>query len=218
MTVAPAEPETLADVLGDVPLDCILWSPRPGMATEEDFLRIKAQEPRRRLELIDGVIVEKPMGARESYLSFTLMGFFWLYERTHNIGVFGSPDATMRLRAGLIRLPDIHFTNWDNLPEDSAHLRPVADCPPDLAIEILSESDRPGNTTRRVREYFTAGTKQIWVIDPRARIVKLYSNPVNPVEATTYTETDSLSGEPLLPGFSLSLSELFGDPQLNPRT
>ena len=116
---APPEYDTLADVvraLGDVPLDRILWKPYPGTATEEDHLRLVTGEPRRRVELVDGVLVEKPMGAREAYLAFTLMGYLWTYQRTHNLGVFAAPDANMRLRAGLVRLPDIHFTSWPNLP------------------------------------------------------------------------------------------------------
>ncbi len=218
MATSIAEPETLADVIGDVPPERILWFPRPGTATEADFLHLQSKEPRRRLELIDGVIVEKPMGVRESYLSFTLMGFFWLYQRTHNIGVFGSPDATMRLRAGLIRLPDVHFTSWRNLPDDSAHLRPVADYPPDLAVKIVSESDRPRTTARKLREYFAAGTIQVWVIDPVDRTVAVHADPQEPDRATIFTAADTLSGEPVLPGFRLPLAELFDDPQLNPRT
>ena len=147
-----AEPATLADVvhaLGGVPLDRILWTPRPGTATEADLFRIRAAGSGGRLELVDGVLVEKPMGVRESYLAFTLMYFLGAYQRTHNIGVFGAPDSLMRLQPELLRVPDVHFTSWANLPSDAAHLRPVADYPPDLAIEILSESDRPGMVARK---------------------------------------------------------------------
>jgi Uma2 family endonuclease len=217
---APPDYDTVADVvraLGDVPLDRILWHPHPGTATEEDHLRLVTGEPRRRVELVDGVLVEKPMGAREAYLAFTLMGYLWTYQRTHNLGVFGAPDTNMRLRAGLVRLPDVHFTSWSNLPGNAAHLRPVVDYPPDLAVEILSESDRPGMIARKIREYFAAGTRLVWVFDPLARTVQVYADPRQPDLMTILRDTDTLTGDPVLPGFALPLADLFNDPQLNPR-
>ena len=215
-----SEPDTLADAirdLGDVPLDRILWTPRPGTATEADLMHFRVAGNGRRLELVDGVLMEKPMGARESYLAFTLMYFLGAYQRSHNIGVFGAPDAIMRLRPELLRIPDIHFTSWANLPSDAAHMRPVADYPPDLAVEILSESDRPGMMARKRREYFNAGTRVVWVVDPLARLLAVYADPADPDAHTTLTAADTLTGEPVLPGFALPLAELFDDPQLNPR-
>jgi Uma2 family endonuclease len=110
---ATSVPDTLADLLrslGDVPPNRVLWTPRPGTATEADLLRFHTSNPKRRVELVNGTLVEKPMGTRESYLAFSLIGFLFVYQRTHNLGVFGAPDAIMRLAAGTVRLPDIHFT------------------------------------------------------------------------------------------------------------
>ncbi|HEX4612646.1 MAG TPA: Uma2 family endonuclease [Urbifossiella sp.] len=219
MHPATAEPDTLADVLhalGDVPAHRVIWR-NIGRATEEDMVRLLNGHPKRRVELVDGVLVEKPMGGRESYLAFALTGYLFAYKQTHNIGVFGAPDASMRLRAGLVRLPDIHFTDWANIPGNSAHLRPVVDYPPDLAVEILSDSDRPGMTARKLREYFAAGTRVVWVIDPLARTVDIYSDPADPDAYSTRTATDTLDCQALLPGFALPLGDLFGDPQVNPR-
>jgi Uma2 family endonuclease len=215
--MTPTAPDTLADVireLGDTPPERVLWSPRPGMATESDLLQHNATHPSRRVELVNGTLVEKPMGTRESYLAFSLIGFLWAYQRTHNIGVFGAPDSFMRLAAGTVRLPDIHFTSWANLPADAAHLRPVVDYPPDLAVEILSESDRPGMTAQKLREYFVAGTQVVWVIDQDDRTVVVYTAPDM---FTTLTDADTLDGGAVLPGFALPLADLFNEPQLNPR-
>lgn len=217
MPPTTSSPDTLADVLhalGDVPPHRILWNPRPGTATEADLLRHNADHPNRRVELIEGTLVEKPMGAREAYLAFALQGFLWAYQRTHNIGVFGAPDANMRIAAGTVRLPDMHFTSWVNLPADSAHLQPVVDYPPDLAVEILSESDRPGMTARKIQEYFDAGTQLVWVIDQDDRTATVYTAPD---VSTTLTDADTLDGGAVLPGFSLPLADLFNEPQLNPR-
>jgi Uma2 family endonuclease len=209
--------DTLADVpheLGDVPPDRVLWNPRPGTATEADLMRHQSAHPKRRVELVNGTLVEKPMGAREAYLAFTLIGHLFAYQRTHNLGVFGAPDANMRIAVGSVRLPDIHFTRWANLPADSAHLQPVVDYPPDLAVEILSESDRPGTTARKLQEYFDAGTEVVWVIDQDDRTARVYTAADT---FTTLTTADTLDGGAVLPGFALPLADLFAEPQLNPR-
>lgn len=213
--IEPAPAVTFADklrALGGVPPDRVIWLPRS--ATEDDVIRYFSAAPRRRVELVDGILVEKPMGVREAYLAASLIGFLWLFNRTRNLGVVGAPDAIMRLREGQTRLPDVHFTSWANLPDAAAHLRPVGDYPPDLAVEILSESNRPGELRRKIADYFAAGTRLVWVVDPDARTVAVYTDPDT---HTVRAEADTLDGGTVLPGFALPLAELFNDPQLNPR-
>jgi Uma2 family endonuclease len=220
MTPAAAEPQTLADVLhalGDIPLDRIVWRPYPGTATEEDQLRMVGGEPRRLVELIDGILVEKAMGHRESLFAAVIIHRLMEYVRGRNLGVVGAPDAIMRLQAGRNRLPDVSFTPWDRLPSGSAHLRPVADFPPDLAVEVLSDGNTVAEIDRKRREFFAAGTRLIWVIDPDGRTVEVYADPRQPDLMTLLRATDTLDGGAVLPGFALPLAELFDDPQLNPR-
>jgi Uma2 family endonuclease len=220
MTTAVAEPETLADVvraLGDIPLHRILWYPRPGTATEADQLRLVDGEPKRLVELLDGILVEKAMGHRESLFAVSLITFLAGFVRSRNLGIIGAPDAIMRLRQGRNRLPDVHFTAWASLPSDHAHLQPVADFPPDLAVEILSEGNTPAEIDQKRREFFAAGTKLIWVIDPEDRTVEVYADRTRPDLMTLLRETDTLDGGAVLPGFALPLADLFNDPQLNPR-
>ncbi len=65
ITATTVEPESLADVvhaLGDIPVDRIISRPFPGTTTKKDFLRCVNGEPKRLIELIDGILVEKAMG------------------------------------------------------------------------------------------------------------------------------------------------------------
>ena len=209
--------QTLADVverLGDVPLDRILWNPRPGTATEADVLHRLDGEPKRLVELVDGILVEKPMGQREGFLAASLIMFMMNYVHPRRLGVVGAPDTLMRLKAGQDRLPDVSYTAWANLPSADAHLQPVGRYAPDLAVEILSPSNTRGEIERKRNEYFAAGTKLVWIVDPVARTVAVYTDPVT---HTVLTEADTLDGGAVLPGFALALAELFNDPQLNPR-
>src|SRR5688572_20434616 len=90
---APPDPDTLADVvgaLGDIPLHRVLWRPNPGTATEADVVRLVDREPKRLVELIDGILVEKAMGNRESLLAATLMFFLMNFVRPRRLGVVGA--------------------------------------------------------------------------------------------------------------------------------
>jgi Uma2 family endonuclease len=217
--IAP-DVETLADVierLGGVPLDRILWDPRPGTATEADQIRLVDGEPRRLVELIDGILVEKAVGNREALFAATLMMFLMNFIRPRRLGVVGAPDAILRMSNGRNRLPDVYFTPWDRLPSDTAHLRSVAHYPPDLAVEILSEGNTRQEIDQKRREYFATGARLVWVINPDARTVEVYADPRQPDLVTLLRDTDTLDGGAVLPGFALPLADLFNDPQLNPR-
>ncbi|MDB5309617.1 MAG: hypothetical protein JWO38_3819 [Gemmataceae bacterium] len=215
-SVAPGV-ETLADVLdrlGDVPLDRILWTPRPGTATEADVIRLVDGEPKRLVELVDGILVEKPTGCLEGLLAAVLGSILLTFVRSRTLGLVGGPDAIMRLKEGQDRLPDISYTAWASLPADDAHLKAVAVYAPDLAVEILSAGNTRKEIERKRREYFAAGTKLVWIVDPDDRTVAVFTDPDT---HTLLTAADTLDGGTVLPGFTLPLADLFDDPQLNPR-
>ena len=208
--------DTVAELvreLGGIPLGRILLTPAPGSATEADQLRI-CESGNRLVELIDGTLVEKGMGARESFMAATLIALLWTFVRKHNLGVVGAPDAIHRVAVGQNRLPDVAFTAWETLPEDDSHLKPVADFTPDLCVEILSESNTRAEMDRKRKEYFRGGAKLVWEIDPKARTVAVHTAAAR---FRTLGESDTLDGGKVLPGFALSLAEFFAEPQLNRR-
>lgn len=207
--------DTLADVirtLDGIPPRRILWTPRPGEATEADQLRLVGGD--RLVELVDGILVEKPMGTRESFMAATLIALLIAFVRPRNLGVVSAPDMILRTRAGRNRLPDVTFTAWASLPNATAHLQPVGDFAPDLVVEILSESNTRREMARKRREYFRRGVRLVWMIDPTARTVAVYTDPR---AHTLLRDTDTLTGGDVLPGWSLPLTEFFNDPQLQPR-
>ncbi len=204
--------ETLADVLhalGDIPPQRILWQPFPGTATEADQIRIC--NTKTLVELIDGVLVEKAMGARESLMATILISMLYNFVRPRNLGVVTAPDAIMRVHEGRNRLPDVSYTSWESVPSSDAHLQPVFDFAPGLVVEILSEGNTKKEITRKRREYFHKGVQLVWIIDPKKKTVAVFTDPTT---HTLLTESDTLTGDPVLPGFTLSLSEFFNDPQL----
>ncbi len=199
--------------LGDIPLSRILLTPSPGTATEADQLRM-CESGDCLVELIDGTLVEKAMGAREGFMAVTLIILLGNFVRKQNLGIVGGADVIHRIIDGQNRLPDVSFTAWDTLPEDDAHLQPIADCTPDLCIEILSESNTRKEMDRKRKEYFRGGAKLVWEIEPEDRTVAVYTSPAR---CKTLRESDTLDGGKVLPGFAMSLAEFFAEPQLNSR-
>ena len=200
--------------LGGIPLSRILLTPLPGTATEADQLRMR-ESGNRVVELIDGTLVEKAMGAREGFMAATLIILIGNFVRKQNLGIVGGADAIHRIIDGQNRLPDVSFTAWDTLPDDDAHLQPISDYTPDLCIEILSEGNTRAEMDRKRKEYFRGGAKLVWEIEPEERTVAVYTTPVR---CKRLRELDTLDGGKVLPGFTLSLAEFFAEPQLNPRS
>jgi Uma2 family endonuclease len=73
-------------------------------------------------------------------------------------------------------------------------------------VEVLSKGNTPKEIQRKLKEYFLAGTRLVWVVDPRQRHVRVYTAPDRFV---VLTEADTLDGGDVLPGFQLPLRELF---------
>ena len=77
---------------------------------------------------------------------------------------------------------------------------------PDLAVEVLS----PGNTRRemegKIAMYFAAGSRAVWVFDPKKRTAAVYTSPS---EVRVFNEDERFDGGEVLPGFTLDLVKLF---------
>jgi len=204
-TLAPPAFETVADLLeslGDIPPERVRMHPWPGTATEEDVLAIHATE-KRLCELVDGVLVEKPMGFDESRLAIEIGYSLVDFLRRHDLGPAAGEAGMMRLMAGLVRIPDVSFIRWEHLPESYGPIPPIA---PDLAVEVLSESNTPKEMERKLHEYFAAGTQLVWYFDPKARTVTVYTAPD---QFAVLDESQTLDGGEVLPGLVLPLHELF---------
>ena len=78
--------QDLVDRLGGIPLSRILAKPAPGSATEADLLQESMASKRRLCELVDGVLVEKPMGLRESLLAGVILALLREFVVPRNLG------------------------------------------------------------------------------------------------------------------------------------
>lgn len=200
--------DTLADLLerlGSIPLARILFHPFPGTATERD---VAAEQSRsaRLCELVDGVLVEKPMGFYEARVATCIARLLEEYADRYDLGFAVGADGAVRLMSGLVRIPDVSFFLWNRFPDRELPSEPVPSLAPDLAVEVLSENNTPQEMERKRREYFLAGVRAVWEIDARTRTARVYSSPE---QFATVGETDVLEAGDFLPGFRLELAEIF---------
>jgi Uma2 family endonuclease len=203
-----AKPQTVADLLarlGAIPARRVHWEPLPGAATEHDLLKVN-DEKLGLGELVDGTFVEKTMGYDGSELTVALIAYLAPFIKKHRLGVIAGADGPIRLRSGLVRLPDVSFIPRDRLSGGKRPRGPVPNLAPDLAVEVLSKGNTKREMARKLREYFDAGTRQVWLVDPRKKTVRVHSN----VRDSMFLQHgDVLDGCDILPGFSLRLRDLF---------
>jgi Uma2 family endonuclease len=208
-TISPTI-QTMADLLdrlGGVPLNRIRIHPSLGAATVQDVIDIQRQEGKL-CELVDGVLLEKVMGLIESALAGLLIEVLRAFVVPRNIGIVTGADGTVELLSGLVRIPDVAFISWDRLPGRRYPTAPIPQLAPNLAVEVLSRSNTPGEMAVKRQDYFNAGVELVWEIDPDARTVAMYTSAT---DVTTLTETDTLDGGSVLPGFTLPLRNLFAE-------
>ena len=204
------EIETMSDLLerlGDIPPGRVLMKPAPGTATVQDVLDVHRRTGRL-CELVDGTLVEKGMGFRESALAGVILAALRAFVVPRNLGIVTGADGMMRLFTALVRVPDVAYVSWDRIPDRRMPSEPIPQLAPNLTVEVLSQSNTPKEMDKKRREYFKAGVEVVWIVDPVSRSVDVYTSPG---KCVTRHEADTLDGSAILPGFVLSLRELFSE-------
>lgn len=212
-----SQPRSIADLLaelGDIPPERVLLKPLPGTATEDDLIRLLDGPNKVICELVDGVLVEKAMGFKEAILAGVMIHHIMSYLDTHDLGIVAGADAPIRLRLGLVRIPDVCFISWKRLGRDDVPDDSISKVIPELAVEVLSKSNTRKEIERKLGEYFQAGVLLVWVVDPKKESAEVYTSPAKKKELS---KDSVLDGGKVLPGFKLSLKDLFARARRRPR-
>lgn len=167
-----------------------------------------AEQEDRLCELVEGVLLEKVMGWTESTLAVLLAGLLNAHVIPRNLGFVTGADGATELMPDLVRIPDVAFINWDRLPGRRRPTAPVPRMVPNLAVEVLSPSNTPGEMAAKRRDYFAAGVERVWQVDPGTRTVTVYTAPT---QFATLSMADTLDGEAIVPGFHLPVATLFAE-------
>ena len=176
------------------------------LITAEEFAQMPEPKDGSRQELVRGVIVTMPPpAARHGYSCSRIDRRLGNHVDEHHLGIVLCNDAGFITERDpdTVRGADISFWSHERLPELPDGYVQI---PPDLAIEVVSPSDHYTRVQNKVREYLTNGVRMVWVVDPEDRSVTVYRALD---KGTILTETDTLSGADVVPGFACLVSELF---------
>ena len=160
-----------------------------------------------RCELVRGeLIMMTPAGEEHGGIVANLTGHLWSFVRQRKLGKLYGAETGFQIgrEPDTVRAPDVAFVRAERVPP--APLRGFFQAPPDLAVEVLSPSDRASEVLDKVHQWLDAGCLAVWVVDPEKRPVSVYGRPDR---AITLAAGDELDGADVLPGFRLPVSEIF---------
>jgi len=199
----------LADFLhaiGDIKPSRVLLNPWPGTATEKDLVEFVDRD-KRLVELIDGTLVEKAVGSNESIIAGAILSAINQFIRGRKLGVVGGEAFMARMISGRVRMPDVSYVSFDRFPDRTFPKTPITPMGPDLAVEVLSESNTRAEMDQKLKEYFSSGTKLAWIVDPESESVEVYLGPEKPERIQHQGE--SVDGGAVLPGLIIPLNDIF---------
>jgi len=177
--------------------------------TPEQFEELCRKYSKLRLELTSTgeLIVMPPTGSEtgrsNGYLTYQMIA----WTEKDGTGVCFGPVAGFTLPNGAVRSPDgswIRRERWDGLTEQQK--KTFAPICPDFVVELRSQSDTLKQINVKMFEYLENGASLGWLIDPFKRQVYIY-RPNQ--EVVVLNNPESVSGDPLLPGFELNLAKLW---------
>lgn len=200
---------SLADIqnhVGGVPINRIRSFPPPGLATVED-VELLTSRKEAICELIDGILVEKAMGYFESFLASLIITKLTTFVVENQLGLVLGEAGTLQILPEQVRIPDVCFIGRSRLPDEGLPREPIPHLVPDLAIEVLSDSNTAREMEQKRQDYFQAGVRLVWYIDPPTRSAMVYTSAED--QGTHHAETEPLTGGDVLSGFTLSLAEIF---------
>jgi len=165
-------------------------------------------EPGFILELVRGEVVRmsKPK-PRHGRIAGEIGGLMWHHIRAHRLGEFFAAETGFLIDRDpdTVRGPDAAFVSNARLARvvDPEDFYPVV---PDLVVEVTSPDDRRAKVDEKIEEWLGAGVRLLWQVNPDSRTVEIHRPGA---ETITLSESDSLDGLDVLPGFACRVSDLF---------
>ena len=161
-----------------------------------------------RYELVAGEVRRMPpAGFEHGGVAMELGSRLATFVRDHGLGQVVAAETGFLLGRDpdTVRAPDAAFVRADRIPPP-AQRRGFPPLAPDLVVEIVSPSDRPGQVAEKVAEWLRAGCRLVWVVYPTERLVEVHREDGT---AAFLRGDDALDGGDVVPGFTLPLPTLF---------
>jgi len=182
-------------------------TPTARLITGEELARMPGVGP---CELVEGRVVPvSPGGTEHSLVTANAVQVLKEFVGQSRLGkiLTGEAGFYTRRNPDTVRGANVLFISAERFDRRMRELT-FLDVAPELVVEVLSRDDTVMDLTAKLREYFAADVKLVWVVDPRAHRVYVYRSLV---EVRELTETDTLSGDDILPGFAAPVIALFDE-------
>jgi Uma2 family endonuclease len=181
-------------------------SPAARRMTAEELWRLPDDGMRR--ELVRGeLLTMPPSGGEHGLVGGNVLGPLWHHVKSRHLGaVFNAEIGFVIARnPDTVRAPDVAFVRQDRIPTGGIPQEywPGA---PDLAVVGMSPSDSVKQVEEKARDWLSAGTRMVWVVNPRRRRVTVFRPDRSPI---VLTEKDPLDGADVVEGFQIRVAELF---------
>jgi len=160
----------------------------------------------KKYEVVKGVLIMSPTGIEHELLGARVISALDNFLRAHKLGIVIGSSAGFWMKNRDFLSPDISFIAKDRLKGYRRAPKKFFDGAPDLAVEILSPNDTVEALHDKIVEYFENGSRLVWVINPEEQVVLVYHSP-QPDQLLR--QGDVISGEDVVSGFTLLVSDLF---------
>jgi Uma2 family endonuclease len=150
-----------------------------------------------------------PAGLEHGAVTYRLTRLVGDFVESNDLGQVFAAETGFKVESkpDLVRAPDVSFVKKSRL---SGRLpKGYFDGVPDLAIEVVSPTDKKREIAKKVNMWLVHGTISCWVVDPASMTIIVHRAVQKPIRLTVQ---DSLEKEPALPGFSLEVSKIFRRP------
>ena len=161
-----------------------------------------------RYELVKGQLLKMaPTGYEHGVRTVELTTILHSFIKAHDLGVVCAAETGFLLTQNpdTVRAPDIAFISRQRV-QQAGRVKSYWLGPPDLAVEVTSPGDTVREVENKVAEWLEAGTRMVWVVSSKFRMVTSYTSLT---DVRTFTEKDILDGGDVVPGFKINVGEIF---------
>jgi len=162
-----------------------------------------------RYELVEGELRRmSPAGDEHGQVGMELAIPLGSHVKKNELGKLYLTETGFLIRTNpdTVRAPDIAFVRMERIKQTPG-IKGYRVGAPDLAVEVVSPGDTVNEVEDKVAEWLEGGARMVWVVSPKLHTVTVYRSLTDIV---TLTAKDKLDGGEVVPGFQISVTEIFG--------